>query len=267
MMGGMIGRVVAVVMVMGLAGVGVYWYEHARPAATPATVVVAHRDGAASTKRAMRREPVRRWYARGTTRPTLHRAPATERAGGLVGTARNDAIRELQSEQMDDGGGGDGAGFLLVDEEMAWAALQGVGMDDLADGVWLEAVNDPKMSPDARRELILGLVTEGIGDPRSLSDDEKQVVMTRRAMVEQLLDEPMDEVNEQALREAGDGLAMLMGEGPTPVQVVVPAPAPETAAGGNRGRGNVRRRATKGRPRLRQNDDFVNSSWSHHVGR
>ncbi len=224
----MIGRVAAVVMVMGLAGVAVYWYERDRgdhpAAAGQASAVVARHATAPASRKAVRREPVRRWSARSTSRPTVARTRATERAGGLVGSVRNDALRELQSEQMDEGAGA--PGFLLVDEEMAWAALQGVGMDELADGVWLEAVNDPEMEPDVRGELILGLVTEGIGDPQHLTDDDRQVIMIRRAMVEQLLEEPMDEVNEAAFQEAEQGLAMLMGDGMEPVPVAVPLPVP-----------------------------------------
>jgi hypothetical protein len=90
---------------------------------------------------------------------------------------------------------------------LARQALALVGVDPLAEAVWVDAINDPDRSAHERQDLIEDLNEEGFADPAHPSPDELAMITSRLAMIEQLAPDAMDEVNLAAFAEAYKDLA------------------------------------------------------------
>jgi hypothetical protein len=81
-------------------------------------------------------------------------------------------------------------------------ALSRVGFDPAAEAVWFRAINDPDLPPEERKDLIEDLNEDGFPDPRNLTEADLPLILSRIALIEELLPGAMDEVNAEAFREA-----------------------------------------------------------------
>lgn len=86
-------------------------------------------------------------------------------------------------------------------EQRARAALGMIGYDPDADGVWIRLINDPSLSANARSNLIEDLNEDGLSY-RNLTLDDLPVIEYRLELIDDLLPHAMDEVNEDAFKEA-----------------------------------------------------------------
>jgi hypothetical protein len=81
-------------------------------------------------------------------------------------------------------------------------ALSRVGFDPAAEAVWFKAINDPDLPPEERKDLIEDLNEDGFPDPRNLTEADLPLIVSRLALIEELWPGAMDEVNDEAFREA-----------------------------------------------------------------
>jgi len=86
-------------------------------------------------------------------------------------------------------------------ERRAREALGLIGHDPDADEVWIRLINDPSLSASARSNLIEDLNEDGLSY-RNLTLDDLPVIEYRLELIEDLLPYAMDEVNENAFKEA-----------------------------------------------------------------
>lgn len=89
-----------------------------------------------------------------------------------------------------------------VTEPEARVALSLVGADPAAEAVWIQAINDPGLSKDARQNLIEDLNEDGFPDPKNLTADDLPLIVNRIALIEDLAPDAMDDVNQAAFQEA-----------------------------------------------------------------
>ena len=90
----------------------------------------------------------------------------------------------------------------MIAEPEARAALRDVGSDPLAEQVWILAINDPNLSEDSRRNLIEDLNEDGFADPQNVTAAELPLIVSRMALIEELLPDAMDPANFEAMLEA-----------------------------------------------------------------
>jgi len=89
-----------------------------------------------------------------------------------------------------------------VPVQLARLALGFVGADPQAEEVWYEAINDPNMPADARKNLIEDLNEDGFTNPRQITEDDLPLIYSRIALIEQVAPDAMDDVNAAAFAEA-----------------------------------------------------------------
>ena len=89
-----------------------------------------------------------------------------------------------------------------VDESTARLALAQVGIDPQAEAVWTQAINDPSLPDNARKNLIEDLNETGFADPRNLTANDLPVIENRIAIIEQLGPDAIDDTNYAAFQEA-----------------------------------------------------------------
>ena len=89
-----------------------------------------------------------------------------------------------------------------IDAATARQALEGVGADDQATEVWYQAINDTNLTPNQRKNLIEDLNETGFADPRNLTSADLPLIESRIALLEQIADNAMDDVNAAAFDEA-----------------------------------------------------------------
>ena len=81
-------------------------------------------------------------------------------------------------------------------------ALRRVGIDPLAEVVWLGAINDPGLPAEERKDLIEDLNEDGFPDPHNITPADLPLIVSRLALIEELGPAAMDEINFEAFREA-----------------------------------------------------------------
>ncbi len=94
-----------------------------------------------------------------------------------------------------------------IQDPLARVALSFVGVDRDAEWYWLEAINDPRLSADERRNLIEDLNEDGFVDPQRPSPAELPLIVNRLQLLEQIAPSAMDQVNWEAFMEAYKDLA------------------------------------------------------------
>ena len=98
-----------------------------------------------------------------------------------------------------------------IQDPMARVALSLVGADSEAEQYWLNAVNDPDVPSEERKDLIEDLNETGLADPRHPTPADLALIAQRLTLVEQLQSWPiMDNVNRDALIEVERDLIDLM---------------------------------------------------------
>lgn len=86
-------------------------------------------------------------------------------------------------------------------------ALSFVGADPEAEAVWAQAINDPGVAAETRKDLIEDLNEDGFPDPHNVTPDDLPLIVSRLQLIEQLAPEAMDDVNAAAFQEAYKDLA------------------------------------------------------------
>jgi hypothetical protein len=90
----------------------------------------------------------------------------------------------------------------VVKEQLGRLALAWVGADYDAEEVWLWTINDPSLSPSARKNLIEDLNEDGFFDPKNPTTEDLPLIENRIALIEELAPDAMDEANADAFLEA-----------------------------------------------------------------
>jgi hypothetical protein len=98
----------------------------------------------------------------------------------------------------------------VVPLEVARVALGFVGQDPEAEDAWVEAINDPALSPKDRQDLIEDLNEEGFADPKNLTVDDLPLILSRIELIEELGPDAMDDVNAAAFAEAYKDLTNML---------------------------------------------------------
>jgi hypothetical protein len=85
---------------------------------------------------------------------------------------------------------------------IARSALGFVGNDPEAEAVWFQAINDPNLAANARKDLIEDLNEDGFPDHKNLTIDDLPLIQSRIDLIEELAEDAMDDVNAAAFAEA-----------------------------------------------------------------
>jgi hypothetical protein len=93
---------------------------------------------------------------------------------------------------------------------VARVALSFVGADADAEAVWLDAINDPTVPPNERKDLIEDLNEDGFADPKNITADDLPLVMSRLQLIESIAADSMDETNLTAFAEAYKDLVNML---------------------------------------------------------
>jgi len=89
-----------------------------------------------------------------------------------------------------------------VKAKRARAALALIGYDREADEVWIQVINDPSVSANARSNLIEDLNEDGFPDPHNPTLDDLPMIEYRIDLIDDLSPYAMDKTNADAFKEA-----------------------------------------------------------------
>lgn len=102
-----------------------------------------------------------------------------------------------------------------VQDPKARLALNFVGTDPDADAYWANAINNPNLPSEERKDLIEDLNEDGLSDPQHPGPQDLPMILARLQLIEQLAPQAMDQVNADAFAEAEkDLMAMANGQPP-----------------------------------------------------
>lgn len=100
--------------------------------------------------------------------------------------------------------------------DLAFKALNFVGVDAEAEKIWLRAINDPRTPAGVRSDLIEDLNDEGYVDNSHPGKEDLDLILARMRLIEKLAPTATDPVNAAAFEEAyKDLLAMYVRLGGT----------------------------------------------------
>jgi hypothetical protein len=102
------------------------------------------------------------------------------------------------------------AGDPPASDQLAREALGWVGADPEAEEYWLEAINDPRLPAEERRNLIEDLNEDGLPDPKHPTLDDLPLLVNRIRLIEDMAPYAMDQVNLDAFAEAYKDLVNLV---------------------------------------------------------
>jgi hypothetical protein len=89
-----------------------------------------------------------------------------------------------------------------LDDPLAREALAYVGADLDATLYWIQAINNPALSDHERKDLIEDLNEDGFANPKNVTVEELPLIVSRLAIIEELLPYAMDNANTEAFKEA-----------------------------------------------------------------
>lgn len=92
-------------------------------------------------------------------------------------------------------------GYVVQDPE-ARMALSLVGSDPAAEACWSQAINDPNLPSEERKDLIEDLNEDGLTDPKNPTPEDMPLIANRMQILEGMSSQPMDSVNAKAFAEA-----------------------------------------------------------------
>jgi hypothetical protein len=189
--------------VSALLGLGAWW--SARPQKiTQASAVVAQKQ-AEPPKLAAIAEPMTappQVKAESTSESAIQSLPlvaATESSPQLSKAQPSVALKTSKAKEP-------------IKDPMARAALSLVGADPEAEAYWFSAINDPNLSAHERQDLIEDLNEDGLSDPKNPAAEDLPIILSRIQLIEMVGAEPMDKVNEDALKEAYKDLVEMAGK-------------------------------------------------------
>jgi hypothetical protein len=90
----------------------------------------------------------------------------------------------------------------VVQDPTARLALSSVGTDEDADEYWSEAINNPNLPSQERRDLIEDLNQDGLSDPQHPTAADIPIIVNRIQLIEEMAPNAMDQVNADAFAEA-----------------------------------------------------------------
>lgn len=103
----------------------------------------------------------------------------------------------------------------VVQDPAARTALAFVGEDPAAEEYWAEAINDPSLPAEERKDLIEDLNEDGLSDPHHPGPADLPIIASRLELITELAPYPMDRVNAEAFAEAlKDLVGLLAGQPP-----------------------------------------------------
>ena len=94
-------------------------------------------------------------------------------------------------------------------DPMARVALSYVGTDSDANALWMDAINNPKLSAKERKNLIEDLNEDGLSNPKHPQIIDVPLIASRLQLIEQLRPDAMDDVNARAFDEAHKDLTKM----------------------------------------------------------
>lgn len=100
-------------------------------------------------------------------------------------------------------------GYVVQDPD-ARLALSLVGTDPDAEDYWVQAINDPNLPAEERKDLIEDLNEDGLSDPKHPAPEDMPIIAGRIQLIEELASSAMDQVNADALAEAHKDLVNLL---------------------------------------------------------
>jgi hypothetical protein len=96
-------------------------------------------------------------------------------------------------------------GYVVQDPE-ARLALSFVGTDPAAEAYWSQAINDPNLPSEERKDLIEDLNEDGLMDPKHPTAQDMPIILNRIQLIEEMAPQAMDSVNARAFNEAYNDL-------------------------------------------------------------
>ena len=84
----------------------------------------------------------------------------------------------------------------------ARAALRLVGVDAAAEIIWQEAINNPRLPPQERQDLIEDLNEDGLPKEKNITRADLPMIRARLQIIDRLMPEAMDQTNADAFAEA-----------------------------------------------------------------
>jgi hypothetical protein len=96
-----------------------------------------------------------------------------------------------------------------IQDPMARVALSFVGADPEADDYWIQAINDPTLPAEERKDLIEDLNEDGLSDPHHPGPQDMPLIASRIQLIEELAPWAMDQVDSDAFNEAYKDLVNL----------------------------------------------------------
>ncbi|HTR43441.1 MAG TPA: hypothetical protein VMH87_17650 [Pseudomonadales bacterium] len=124
----------------------------------------------------------------GSATQPVQAVKTTSRAATLAETAPADAPLKIN-------------GYVVQDPE-ARMALSLVGSDPAAEAYWSQAINDPNLPSEERKDLIEDLNEDGLTDPKNPTPEDMPIIANRMQILEDMSSQPMDSVNAKAMIEA-----------------------------------------------------------------
>lgn len=97
----------------------------------------------------------------------------------------------------------------IVQDPLARIALSSVGEDPEAEAYWVQAINDPSLPAEERKDLIEDLNEDGLSDPHHPGPQDMPLIASRIRLIEEMAPLATDKVNADALGEAYKDLVNL----------------------------------------------------------
>ena len=109
--------------------------------------------------------------------------------------------------------------------EIAREALNTVGLDPVAEKVWLDTINNLENPAKDRKNLIEDLDTTGFKSHRNPTPDDIALIQSRLALIEKYAPSAVDSINAAAFQEAKKDLTRMLAKATAQIQ---PATQPTT---------------------------------------
>ncbi len=96
-----------------------------------------------------------------------------------------------------------------IQDPTARMALSWVGLDPDAEACWSQAINNPALPAEERKDLIEDLNEDGLSDPHHPTAEDMPLIASRIQLIESMAPNAMDAVNARAFAEAYKDLISL----------------------------------------------------------
>ncbi len=110
--------------------------------------------------------------------------------------------------------------------EIAREALNTVGLDPIAEKVWLDTINNLENPAKERKKLIEDLDTTGFKSHRNPTSDDVALIQSRLALIEKYAPGAADPVNAAAFQEAKKDLTRMLAKATAQTQPATQPTAP-----------------------------------------